>query len=301
MLGAAVPVMVGALSGIASAQAIYVANANGFTSSTAASVGQYNLDGSVVNASLITGIGAPFGLAATSTDVYYTDNDNGVVGDYSTVTAGLNPSLIAISEPTGIAVSSALLFVASQADDTVKEYDTGGAPLALSFITGLNGPRQIALSPAGTLLFVANNGNGTVGEYSAATGTAVNSALIAGLNGVTSVAVSPDGLDLYVGTQGDGTVGEYSIATGLAVIPSLITGVVPEYLQVFGSSLYVDDFNGNIDQYDLSGTGLNVPLIPNLDEPLSFSVIPEPATGALLATAAGGLFALRPRRCVAPI
>jgi len=300
-LRAAVVLMVGAVPAIASAQAIYVADANGFTSSTAGSVGQFNLNGSVVNASLITGIGAPFGLAVTSTDVYYTDNNNGVVGDYSTATMGLNSSLIAISEPTGIAVSSPLIYVASDADNTVKEYDTGGTPLSTSFITGLNGPRQIALSPSGTLLFVANNGNGTVGEYSATTGSPVSPMLLSGLNGVTSVAVSPNGLDLYVGTDGNSTVGEYSIATGMPVIASLITGVVPEYLQVFGSSLYVDDFSGNIDQFSLSGPALNVPLISNLNDPLSFGVIPEPATAALLATAAGGLVALRPRRCTAPI
>src|ERR1019366_4432196 len=124
--GVAIAAALWAVPGAARAQAIYVGTANGFSSTTAGSVSQFDLNGNSVTPNLITGIGGPFGLAATSTDVYYTDNDNGLVGDYNIGTATLNPSLISVGGPTGILVSGSMLYVSAQYDGTVKQYSTGG-------------------------------------------------------------------------------------------------------------------------------------------------------------------------------
>jgi hypothetical protein len=62
--------------------------------------------------------------------------------------------------------------------------------LKAGLVTGLgSGPDGIAVS--GADLFVVNNGSGTIGEYDAATGSAVNTALVTGLSGPRSLAIVP--------------------------------------------------------------------------------------------------------------
>jgi DNA-binding beta-propeller fold protein YncE len=70
-------------------------------------------------------------------------------------------------------------------------------------------------------IYVANAGNDTVGEYTAA-GATVNASLISGLNGVGGIAIS--GNDLFVVNEGSGTVGEYGL-DGSTVNASLISGL----------------------------------------------------------------------------
>jgi hypothetical protein len=41
-------------------------------------------------------------------------------------------------------------------------------------------------------LFVINNTNGTIGEYNATTGAAINSSLVSGLDGPYGIAVVPE-------------------------------------------------------------------------------------------------------------
>jgi hypothetical protein len=221
--------------------------------------------------------------------LFVSNNNTGAVGEYTLGGSPVNASLFNVSGVAGLTVSGSNLYVSSEGDNTIKLYTTAGALTNGSFITGVNGPRQTAVS--GSLVFVANNGNGTIGEYTTS-GTPINASLISGLNNVTGVAVSEDGANLFVATQGDGRVGKYTIG-GAPVNTTLITGLTPEYLAILGSNLYVDDFNGNIGQYTTSGAVLNASLISGLNQPLSFAVVPEPSTWALLAAVAGSLFLRR--------
>jgi DNA-binding beta-propeller fold protein YncE len=86
-------------------------------------------------------------------------------------------------------------------------------------ITGLNNPADIAVS--GSNLFVTNQGNGTIGEYTTS-GATVNASLITGLSGPGGIAVS--GSNLFVANYNAGTIGEYTIS-GATVNASLITGL----------------------------------------------------------------------------
>jgi hypothetical protein len=90
-----------------------------------------------------------------------------------------------------------------------------------ALITGPGGPEGIALS--GSDLFVANNGNGTIGEYTTS-GATVNAALISGLSSPFGIALS--GSDLFVSNDFAGTIGEYTTsgATVNAALIVLISG-----------------------------------------------------------------------------
>ena len=64
-----------------------------------------------------------------------------------------------------------------------------------SLVSGLADPQGLALSADGTNILVANpNGggasSGTIGEYNAVTGAAVNASLITGLNYPTEIVVA---------------------------------------------------------------------------------------------------------------
>ncbi len=98
-----------------------------------------------------------------------------------------------------------------------------------ALISGLNSPFGIAVS--GADLFVANLGNGTIGEYTTA-GATVNAALISGLNQPFGIAVS--GSDLFVANGGNGTIGEYT-TSGATVNAALISGLIaPQGIAISG-------------------------------------------------------------------
>src|SRR5208337_3470130 len=70
---------------------IFQANDNGFTG--LGSIGEYNLDGTPINASLITGLYLPQGIAASGSNLFVA-NGSGGIGEYSTSGATVNASLI---------------------------------------------------------------------------------------------------------------------------------------------------------------------------------------------------------------
>jgi hypothetical protein len=73
-------------------------------------------------------------------------------------------------------------------------------------------------------LFVANQGNNTIGEYNATTGAAVNSAFLSsGLDAPTGIAVF--GGNLFVVNQNINTIGEYDAVTGATINASLVSGL----------------------------------------------------------------------------
>ena len=133
-----------------------------------------------------------------------------------------------------------------------------------SLISGLNDNpyENFGIAVSGSTLYVTNDANGTVGEYTTS-GTPINTSLISGLTAPGALAIS--GSDLFVDTLGGG--GGY-------------------YYPVIG-------------EYTTSGTPINTSLIsepggPNGDMGIAV-VVPEPSALALLA-AAGLILGIRPRR-----
>jgi hypothetical protein len=80
-------------------------------------------------------------------------------------------------------------------------------------------------------LYVGQDGTGSIGEYNATTGTAINASLITRLSYPSALALSGD--ELFVATWSNSTVGEYNATTGAAISANLITGLqIPAGLAV---------------------------------------------------------------------
>jgi DNA-binding beta-propeller fold protein YncE len=134
--------------------------------------------------------------------------------------------------------------------------------------------------------------SGSVGEYDATTGAAINSALITGLNGPTGVALA--GGSLYVANSFTGTIGKYNL-DGAPVNPAFITGLSnPLDLAAFGGNLYVvNNGTNSIGEYDAAtGATINAALITGLNDPQGIAIVPEPAAWSLFAVGALGIIAI---------
>ena len=109
-------------------------------------------------------------------------------------------------------------------------------------------------------IFVTNFLSGTVGEYDAATGAPINTALVSGLDSPWGLALS--GNKLFVVNE-SGTVGEYT-TSGAVINASLISGLaVPPFgIAVSGGKLFVTDgATGTIGMYD-AATGAAINRVP---------------------------------------
>jgi PEP-CTERM motif-containing protein len=151
-------------------------------------VGEYDAtSGAAINASFITGVNRPAGLALLGNNLFVANFGSTTVGEYNATTgAAINANFIntGLGGLYGLALSGSNLFVSDNEGflgTTVGEYSaTTGAAINANFITGLGAPTGLALS--GNDLFVANFASGTVGEYNATTGAAINANFITGLS-----------------------------------------------------------------------------------------------------------------------
>ncbi len=183
-------------------------------------IGEYTTSGAAVNASLITGLSEPVGIAVSGGNVFVGNQSSGTVGEYTTSGAVVNASLITgLTDPDGIMVSGGDIFVGN--GDAISEYTTSGALVNGSFITELDGPVSFAVSGEDLFIALLGNGtNGTIGEYDATTGAAINASLVTGIANLASLAVY--GGDLYTTSLiGTGTIGEYT-TSGATVNAALV-------------------------------------------------------------------------------
>ncbi len=258
-------------------------------------VGEYGLDGSTVNASLISGLdlpeGLPTGIAISGNEMFITDPYHGTVGKYTISGKLINANLISgLVTPEGIAVSGNNLFVTDSDGNCVNEYTTSGTPVAINLIAGLDAPWGIAIS--GNYLYVANYaGNergpgaitGWIGKYTIS-GKTVNATLISGLlDGPSCMAIS--GTNLFIANQGFGVkpgfIAEYGL-DGSTNNASLISGLDTPYgVLSSGNDLFVlnEGFltdNPRVGEYTTSGSTVNAALISGFGEPTGIAISPPP-------------------------
>ncbi len=110
---------------------------------------------------------------------------------------------------------------------------------------------------------MANFSAGTVGEYNASTGAAINASLITGPYEPTGLALDGSG-HLYVTQQGNGLVGEYDASTGATINANFITGLDdPTGLarDASGDFYVSNQYDGIIGKYDASGNAINTAFI----------------------------------------
>ena len=231
-----------ALSRRAAAGQIYVTN---YAANT---IGEYDATtGVAINASLVSGLHGPWGIAVSGSHLfvvnYYSGSSGpGSIAEYDAITgAPINTALVTgLHEPTAIAVSGSDLFVAESESNRIGEYDAvTGATINASLIPVI---QPSALTVVGSDLFV--NYSGAVGEY-ITSGATVDATLIGG--GGPGIAISGP----FVFLSGNTGVAEYS-TSGLPLNTSLITGINAYAIAAYGSDLFVSYNSDRIGEYTLS-------------------------------------------------
>ena len=111
---------------------IYVTNAFANT------IGKYDLDGSVVSDSLVTGLSFPFDIAVFSDNIYVANLDTGVVGKYTTDGATVDTSLLTgFPGLTALTVADGFLYVADAVNGTICKYSLDGTVVNAGLVMGL--------------------------------------------------------------------------------------------------------------------------------------------------------------------
>jgi hypothetical protein len=104
--------------------------------------------------------------------------NGGMIGEYTTSGATVNPSLISgFNYPVSMAISGNNLFVLNYYDGTIGKYNLDGTVVNASLISGLGVYNSQDIAISGERLYVANEYTGTIGEYTT-DGTIVNASLI---------------------------------------------------------------------------------------------------------------------------
>jgi hypothetical protein len=117
-------------------------------------IGAYGLDGTVINASLISGLNQPFGVAVSGANLLvanYSEGNGSTISEYTTTGTLVNASFLkgVSMAPSGIAVSGSDVYVASLSDfigfGSIGEYTTTGTVVNGSLVGGLGAPHGIAV------------------------------------------------------------------------------------------------------------------------------------------------------------
>ena len=117
-------------------------------------IGEYTTSGATLNASLISGLNEPEGIAVSTTDIFVANYLSGTVSEYTTSGALVNASLITgLNGPYGVTLQGSDLFISNYGAGTIGEYSTYSMVINASLITGLRYPYRVAvfLDPICTL------------------------------------------------------------------------------------------------------------------------------------------------------
>jgi hypothetical protein len=206
---------------------------------TTPTVSQYSMTGMVINLNFITGLYDETGIAVVGNHLFVAYDQAGVPNNYSTVaeynatTGAVKNANLIVFNPSGggapgplTASGSSLFFAYSDGfnGQAICEYNvTTGAVTPHFIVLGTMTYLPSALTVSNNHLFVGHftttGAAGTVGEYNATTGAAINATLITGLPyGPGGLAVS--GNHLLV-AEGAG-VSEYNATTGAVINANFI-------------------------------------------------------------------------------
>jgi hypothetical protein len=248
-------------------------------------VGEYALDGQLINPSFISGVSSPTAIAVADGYVYLA-LQSGVIRKYTTSGVLVNPSLVSgLVGPFGLVVSGGYLYAANSGtiNTTVEKFTTDGAVVNSALIKGLTNPTGLAVS--GNDLYVSTWEGGTVGKYTT-DGATINANLISGIYYAGGLGV--EGGHLFVNTPFDGvklyatngvllnnalTPATYSSGNGLLVDGSG---------HIFVANNYGGAGGNYIAEYTTSGALINQNFITGLSNPVAMALIPEPSSVALL-------------------
>jgi streptogramin lyase len=162
------------------------------------------------------------------------------------------------------------LYVTSYGNNSLLDYNlTTGMGTVVLAGGGLNAPCDMVFAPDGGL-YIANQGNNTIGRLDPDTGAYTTFA--SGISGATGLALSPDGGSLFVTSLFGNSILQYDLATGQGTTFATNVGLSPAQLAVSpdGTQLYVAT-GDSVFQYDLaSGQGTTLAMGLNRPTGLAF-------------------------------
>jgi DNA-binding beta-propeller fold protein YncE len=109
-----------------------------------------------VNASLVSGLNHPFGLATSGLNLYVANFESGTISEYTTAGTLENASLISglsLYGPEDNAVSGSNLFILNFGNfnsGSIGEYTDSGATVNSSLVKGLNAPYGLVVETQAT-------------------------------------------------------------------------------------------------------------------------------------------------------
>ena len=186
-------------------------------------IGKYNLDGSAVNTSFISGFRSN-GIAVSGANLYATAYIDGTIGHYNSITgAAINAPLVSgleAANPYAITLDkSGNMYVANYGARTVSKYSAEGTLLEPALISAMGGLFGIAIDDNGNV-YTTDFDGGHIIKYNVATGEF--GYIRSGLSNPTGIVFN-DG-KLYVGEYTDGVIGVYDLNGGV-LNAEWITGV----------------------------------------------------------------------------
>ena len=213
-------------------------------------IGRADLDGSDVNQSFITGAIGPVGLAVGDAGAYWANFDSSAIGRADLDGSDANQSLVTTArrhQGRGGRSRPRLL------DESVRRLDRPRRPRRAnanpSFITGLNGPADVAVD--GDHVYWTNLNTGTIGRADL-DGANVEQSLITGLG--EPVGLTVDDAYLYWTQTAANAIGRADL-DGANVNHSFVTGAnSPVQIAADTVHLYWTNFEANtIARADLDG------------------------------------------------
>jgi hypothetical protein len=176
-----------------------------------------------------------------------------------------------LSKMLALGVASLLATSVAHAQDYVLElndgsslgsYTLGGVAINSALIptSGLNNPQF--MTTIGDDLYISQEGNGQVAEYSigagGATATLITSSLLASPLG-SAYGMATDGTNLFIAEAFSDKVVEVNATTGATVNANFASfGNLAVGEVMAGGNLYIAVLDGNVYEYNTSGTQLNV-------------------------------------------
>jgi hypothetical protein len=243
-------------------------------------VAKYSTSGAILNPALTTWqepADAP-SIAVSGGYLYVTNDKDGAVDkltlDGDMVQKGLITGLL---YPAHIAVGDGNIYVSDLNSQRIGKYALDGAAINRSLITTTS-DYETAFAVSGGDLYVVYGFSGKVSKYTTA-GTTLNAGLLSPFPFLpTDIAIAQDKIFVSYG----GTVGEYT-TSGAVVNANLISGLGGlSSVAALGSDLYVlDDGNGRVSKYSMSGDLEKFALISGLIPYAKMVVVAEPSTISL--------------------
>lgn len=252
-------------------------------------IGKYDTtSGATINASLVSGLNRPSGIALFGGHLFVLNSGSGTIGEYDATTgATINSSLISNLGSNfliggGIAVSGGHLFVLNGISIGVFDASTG-ATVNANLVPPEALPGDVfSIAVSGGHLFVAGGSYGsnsaTIGVYDATTGATINASLVGEFVLSNPFGIAISGGHLFVANLYDGTVGEYDATTGATINSSLVPGdIAPVGIAVSGGNLFVTNYfggtSGFIGEYNATtGATINASLVSGLNGPFGIAV-----------------------------